>query len=233
MIDPLLIVVPGLDGEGTYMRGFLGAYARYGEAQLCPLPPHLFDYRSGADELCALLPTNRPFVIVAESFAGPLALAIAQMRLPTLQGVVLSASFSHAPMPRLLLEALAHALPRLHDAGTKWLARTLLAGDPHSDIAEQAIRSFEKLPPATKTGRIQSIARADADEALRTCPVPLVLLTPTHDRLLWRDYARPLPASMREHRVESPHMLLAHAADTAADHISRFIQGLKSPIPSA
>lgn len=230
MPDTQIVILPGLDGEGAYMQPFLAACAGKLQASLLTLPRDLHNYEQGARALLPLLPQT-PFYIVAESFAGPLALHIAAHAPSHLRGLVLSASFTRPPMPHLLLEGLAHTLPYLHNEATRYLARCLLANDGDSELAGMAIRSFAALPKDIQKKRIQSVARVEADGLLESCNVPVLILKPSHDRLLWHDYPEILPEHVRQEIIEAPHMLLAQAAEIIVEKIMEFASenGVISP----
>lgn len=48
----------------------------------------------------ASLPTERPFVLVGESFSGPIAISLAASKPATLRGLVVVCSFARSPIPK-------------------------------------------------------------------------------------------------------------------------------------
>ena len=97
-----LVLLPGLDGTGELFRPLLAelpgwihpvvvSYPRteeLGYAELLPLA-------------ASFLPTDAPFVILGESFSGPLAVMLAAESPAGLKGVVLCASFVRKPFRTL------------------------------------------------------------------------------------------------------------------------------------
>ncbi len=116
-MNPLKIVLlPGLDGSGKMFQPLL--------PYLVPdFDPHVVAYpRAGSQSYASLLPfvraelpQNEAFVLLAESFSGPLALQIAAERPPHLKGLILCASFLASP----------RAVPRFARRTVAWLAFNL------------------------------------------------------------------------------------------------------------
>ena len=84
-LTPKLVLLPGLDGTGKLFAEFLEALDLGSSAQVVPYPP---DIPLGYDELETLvraaLPAHGPFIILGESFSGPLAIRIAARPPPAL-----------------------------------------------------------------------------------------------------------------------------------------------------
>ena len=119
-----LVLLPGLNGSALFAP--LLAELRDIDCQVLELPEHgPQDYPSLADALMEQLGTT-PFVLLGESYSGPLAYQLA-LRQPTgLRGVIFAASFLSRPNPALAL--LAH-LPIPNALATQpWLLRTLCLG---------------------------------------------------------------------------------------------------------
>src|SRR5262249_18941677 len=108
------MLLPGMDGTG-----------RLFEPLIRHLPPELEpvvvaypgDQPYGYTELLPLveaaIPDEDDFVVLGESFSGPLALILAAQQPPRLRGVILCASFAVSPLPvsvRWLRGILRHIL---------------------------------------------------------------------------------------------------------------------------
>src|SRR5262245_40814685 len=94
------LVLTGLDGGGELLGDFLAAMAPRFQAQALSYPR---DPTLGYDELVEWvwprLPVDEDFVLIGESFSGPIAIRLAARRPPRLAGLVLCASFARAPRP--------------------------------------------------------------------------------------------------------------------------------------
>jgi pimeloyl-ACP methyl ester carboxylesterase len=100
MAELALVLLPGLDGTGTLFQPLLAHLS----ANLHPIVvAYPTDVPLGYDELLPLvvkaLPASAPFVLLGESFSGPLALTVAALSPSRLQGVILCASFIRNPLP--------------------------------------------------------------------------------------------------------------------------------------
>jgi pimeloyl-ACP methyl ester carboxylesterase len=96
----LLILLPGMDGTGRLFGPLLGILPPGLEAAVVAYPP---DRPCGYAELLpiveAAVPDEGEFLILGESFSGPLALLLAARRPRGLRGVILCASFARSPLP--------------------------------------------------------------------------------------------------------------------------------------
>jgi pimeloyl-ACP methyl ester carboxylesterase len=81
--------------------------------------------------------------------------------------------------------------------------------------------------------RVRDALRVDATDALAACPVPLLYLSGSDDRLLRRAVVREM--SKRHHALEhrelaAPHLILQRRPREAAELVSDFL-GRASPRP--
>src|SRR6516162_3575503 len=96
-----LVLLPGLDGTGLLFRGFLKTLDPAILTAVVSYPPDRDMDHAGLEAVVrASLPTQEPFVLLAESFSGPIAIAIAASRPAGLRGLILSCSFARNPCPR-------------------------------------------------------------------------------------------------------------------------------------
>jgi len=98
----VIVLLPGMDGTGTLSAEFVTALQPEVEALVVSYPN---DPALGYTELERIarswLPATRPFLILGESFSGPIAVSIAATQPPGLVGVVLCGSFVRNPSPSL------------------------------------------------------------------------------------------------------------------------------------
>ncbi len=189
-----------------------------------------------ADWVQPHLPVDRPFVLLGESFSGPVAILLAAADPPGLQGLVLCASFARKPLrlpPALapMAKALAH-LPR-----PAWAVCAALLG-AHATPALRAdlSRALAQLPTPVLSARLQAVLRADVRAALRQTRLPLLLLEAQNDRLVPARCQRELLALRPDaERVSfaAPHMLLPCAPRAAAQALLTFVDRLVSPCATA
>src|SRR5688572_2754392 len=94
-----LILMPGMDGTGELFRPLLAALPKSIEPVVVRYPGHEpLRYSELLPIARAALPVGEPFVLLGESFSGPLALMLAAGAPAGLCGVILCASFAEKPV---------------------------------------------------------------------------------------------------------------------------------------
>jgi pimeloyl-ACP methyl ester carboxylesterase len=230
---PKAILLPGLDGSGRLFAPLLAAGPRAFEPVPVSFPP---GEPLGYDELAALvrpkLPSGR-FVLIAESFSGPLALRLAAERPRGLAAVILAASFVRRPLDPLL-----HPLRSLVGARLlgvpmpAWLVRRFMAGpDAPEAVVAEVQRAVAAVKPAVLAHRSAEAVAVDAREALVALEVPLLFLAPARDRLIrrdaWADVVGMKPDAEVVH-LESPHMILQRCPHACLARIEEFLAGIEA-----
>lgn len=99
-----LILLPGMDGTGLLFEPFLNALPQKISTMVISYPG---DQKLSYQELVLYvqnkLPTNTEFVLLAESFSGPIAYEIAKNANENLKAIIFAASFIQPPNKLLLL----------------------------------------------------------------------------------------------------------------------------------
>lgn len=211
-----LVLLPGMDGTGELFRAFVSAAPGHVTTQVIAFPP---DRKLGYGDLARLtlaqLPRENRFVLLGESFSGPLALGLAARSPPGLMGVVLCASFVRAPVAARRLAWLAGLAGRTNIPA--WVLGRVLAGDD-AELARDVQSALAGVRSAVLGARARAIARVDAREALRRCPVPVHVLRAGADRLLGpapSDEISEIRPDAAVHVIDAPHLLLQCAPDAA------------------
>jgi pimeloyl-ACP methyl ester carboxylesterase len=227
---PALILLPGLDGTGDFFAPLLEALGQGVRTHVVRYPvTGAYDYATCQQLVRAALPTGGPYVLLGESFSGPVAISLAAQAPQGLAGVILCCTFVNNPRPRLaLIRPLLPFLP-FHGTGASLrLSRFLVLGDWITPaIRELHQKILCSLPAKTIRSRLEAVADCDVREALASLSLPIMCLVATHDRLIPRAAARLLrrqapAASFIE--IDAPHCLLQCEPQQAAEHIRRFLQ---------
>jgi pimeloyl-[acyl-carrier protein] methyl ester esterase len=220
------VLLPGLDGTSTMLDGFCFELRKQGVAAWAlAYPP---DQPLGYSDLEAFvrpqLPKDRPFVLLGESFSGPLAIRIASDPPLGLTGLVLSTTFARSPVPLLRpLAGMTRLAPaRLPSSLLYWW----LLGRWATPELERALQSaLRRVSPATLRARAAAALRVDVADLLHRVQVPVLCLRASHDRLLPASATRTLLKSLRACQVihvEGPHLLLQTATKTCATAVAAF-----------
>jgi pimeloyl-ACP methyl ester carboxylesterase len=222
------ILLPGLDGMGRLFAPLLAAGPRAFEAVPLSYPP---DEPLGYDELAALVRPKLPrgrFVLLAESFSGPLALRLAAEAPRGLEAVILAATFLRRPLDPLLHPFRALVGTRLLGMRRPaWAVRQFMAGpDAPASLVKEMQDVGQEVKPLVLAHRAAEALAVDAREALSAVEVPVLFLAPTRDRLIrrdaWTDVATMRPDAEVVH-VEAPHMILQRCPHACLARIEEFL----------
>lgn len=222
---PRFLLLPGLDGTGELLHEPVAALRALGPVQVLHYP------QQGEQSYAALAAALREqagdaagSVIVAESFGGPLGIALAQAIRP--QALVLCASFVSSPLP--LLRPLAGLLPMmpLQALPTRIVAALLLGRWATPERVARLDRVWRSLPQALPRQRLQAVLGADARAVLAGLSCRLLYLQASHDRLIPRACVHCIAAlrpDLRCVRLQAPHFLLQAAPEAAVAAIADFL----------
>ena len=226
-----LVVLPGFDGTATLLSAFSDAVdCAFDSVTILSYPTaQVLGYAELESLARAALPRGTRFVLLGESFSGPIALSIAATPPAGLVGLVLSTSFARSPIP--LLSPLA-SFARF--APVRALPFPLLSwwllGRWSTPQLESALRdALLSVTPSVLRARAITALRANVSSCLRAISVPTLYLRATQDRLLSRSSAAHIlsavaPATCVE--ITGPHLLLQAAPHACALAVGKFSRTL-------
>jgi pimeloyl-ACP methyl ester carboxylesterase len=226
-----LVVLPGLDGTGTLHTEFVASVSSAFES--VTVVPYPRDKTLGYAELEELvrsqLPQVKPFVLLGESFSGPIALSIAADPPSNLAGVVLSTTFAKSPVPLLSpFAALTHMAPvrALPPLVLSWV----LFGRWATPQLEASLQSaLLAVRPAVLRFRAATAIRTNVSARLRAIRVPILYLRATHDRLLPTAAGRHILSALPQCTtadIAGPHLLLQAVPVDCARAVATFARQL-------
>lgn len=222
-----LVLLPGLDGTATLLSAFIECVRpTFDTVEALSYPPDQpLDYAGLESIVRQALPRSRPFVLLGESFSGPLALSIAARPPPNLTGLVLSTTFARNPvLPLRPFASLTRFAPvrRLPLPLISWWLLGQWAKPELETALHAAILAVE---PAVLRARATAALRADVTDRLSQISVPVLCLHATKDRLLFPNTGRSLPSALAQASVvdiAAPHLLLQTEPAAAARAIAGF-----------
>jgi len=204
-----IVLLPGMDGTGILFDDFITQSPADFRAVVVTLP------RSGSyDELVEsaadAIPPDGRFVIVAESFSGPIGIRLALRFADRVAGLVLVNSFAVPPRPRALSMLpwsfiLAVPLPR-------FVVRVLLVDEGTSEQFIDRVRTaIARTGADTMTARLRSVLAVNEVGNLARLRCPVLLLRATRDRLVSSRSAEVIARHTRHSKtcdIVGPHLLL-------------------------
>jgi len=228
-----LVLLPGMDGTGQLFAPFLAALG-------CEVDVKVVRYPNGEPlgyaELEAVaraeLPEG-PFVLLGESFSGPIAIALAASGSPHLKGVVLCCSFARNPRP--LFSGLRSLVGVLPVAAVPFgvLSRLLLGRFETPELRAALGNALAQVSPATLRARLRSVLTVDVSAQLRASTVPTLYLQATRDQVVpaaASQLVSRLKPSTRMVQFHAPHFLLQTAAAEAAGVVGEFMREVQRGI---
>src|SRR5581483_5847799 len=178
-----IVLLPGLDGTGVLFRPFL----EHLPAELSPIvvsypPDRQLGYSDLLPIVLEMLPRDEPFVLLAESFGGPLALMAAATQPTRLRAVVLSATFIQNPTV-LRFPWLAPIIrPFAFRHYSQFTAvKALLGRYSTPELRALTKEAIGAVQPEVIAHRVRSVVTVNVEKELLECPVPILYLRGNRD----------------------------------------------------
>ena len=229
----LLLLLPGMDGTARLFQRFDAALRAQSTitTQAIAYPAAPLAYAALEAFVRERLPQDRPFVVLAESFSGPLGAALRANPPPGMRALILCCSFVRNPRP--LLAPLRHLLGMVPFGTLPGFAlrQALLA--PYATPALQAelAAALAQVPPSVLRQRLRAVLETDASRSFARGSLPVLYLRARHDRLVPPANALQilhLEPGTQLVDIDAPHMLLQAAPAAAAHAVAAFLTGLSA-----
>jgi pimeloyl-ACP methyl ester carboxylesterase len=237
-----LVLLPGMDGTGDLFEPLAQAMHATGQHGAIDVVRYPGTQALGYDELERLvraqLPTGQPFVLLGESFSGPLAISIAAAPPPGLRGLILCCSFARSPKPGLALlrgGLLELSMQFMHSDLMRGPMRHMLLGRFATPRLTGLLQdALKKVTAAVMTRRMKEVQRVNVVDKLPLVRVPAMYLQAMQDRIVPARAAHVIQralSGLRVVRLEGPHGLLQAAPAATARAIETFCRELGDPEP--
>lgn len=220
-----LVMLPGLDGTGQMFKPLLAHLP----ANITPIvvnyPSSLnLGYADLLPIVLQALPTGAPFVLLGESFGGPLAMLVATTKPAQLKGLVLCATFVTCPQPWVptWLKAWVPAFP--FKLAPRLLKFKRVFGDFASEEMQQALATVK---PAVLAYRLQQVIGVNMADVLSNLELPMLYLQGKRDLLVpSSNMARikALQPSMEIALLDACHLVLQAQPGLASMAIQGFVK---------
>lgn len=224
---PTLVILPGLDGTGLLLSDFAASFGAGVKVVVATYPPDSPAGYAGLEAVArSFLPSDQPFFLLAESFSGPIGIAIAASAPPGLRGLALSCSFARNPRPVLaLLQPVISAMSLAH-LPLRLLDMLLLGRFTSAAVRDALVSSLARVTAKALRARALAALSVDATAALRSIRVPVLYLRAAHDRVVPRASSEHIASSANNVRIvefDAPHFLLQVQPAQAASEIMKFM----------
>ena len=225
---PALILLPGLDGTGKLFSDFVQVLGPDISSHIVAYPKDVALGYAQLETLArAALPRDRPFVVLGESFSGPIAIRIGAQPPAGLLGIVLCGAFARNPYP---LMAWAGSLAAWFPVKSlpQWVRAPLMWGSMDPDRApEKLARAMADVSETVIRHRIAALLAVDESAALASIRMPMLVLQAARDLVI--------PASATEWilkcaprarlvQIDGPHLLLQTRPGECAAAVTEFLR---------
>lgn len=219
-----------MDGTGRLFEPILRCFPVEFQPVVVAYPPDVARYDDLIPIVRAALPPDDPFVLLGESFSGPLAVRVAAENPPGLRALVLIASFVRPPA-RWPFPALRAAVVGPAVASVPWRvqSRFLLGRNPDPNLLATVSEVVGSVPAATMAGRIREVLREDVSGAVAGVRTPLLYLRASRDAIVPRrcdSLIAELVPHARIEEIDGPHLLLQASPGLASASITAFVRPL-------
>lgn len=226
------LLLPGMDGSGELYAPLVRAISNSSQHANDPIAvarysPRLpMNYAQLLPVVAAQMPAGK-FTVVAESFSGPLAIALAAKCPERVERVVLSCTFVANPYPWLAaFTAFVPWMPLLPTPLTAFFGAEMLFNQYNSQTNRDLLqRALSSLTTEVMRARQQAVLTCDVRESAKCCYQPMLYLQAQEDRVIPPAAADALLAvrpTTKLVKLPGPHCLLQTRADQAWREIAAF-----------
>ncbi len=224
-----IALLPGLDGTGELLKGFLDALPPDVDATVVSYPTnHFMDFVELVEHANLQLSKYMPDVILAESFSGPIAFQLVAGPLRHTKLLILCASFLTNPRPislrlaRFLPLGLVLKLP-IPEFPLRWLCFDQPTAAETISLFRTAI---SRVPNSVLAARLCALGKLKPPTSI--CDTQTVLLRPRCDKLIPKDHTELTRSYFRNVEIidiDGPHFLLQSRPIEAAREICLTVDG--------
>ncbi len=214
-----VILLPGLDGTGIMFEPFINTLPKTIDTMVISYPSDAtLSYLELTAYVAKRLPTQEAYILVAESFSGPIAYNIAQDPPTNLKSVIFVATFLDNPRPLLLCLAKLLPLSRILNATLPdtIIRHYLLGPNPSNRNCTLLRTALSRVSGGVLAFRLNEVARLSPPQTCAT--VQASYIQAADDQLISSRCATTFEKIMRIQifRVPGPHMILqANPTDCA------------------
>lgn len=226
-----LVFLPGMDGTGKLFAPLLGYFKQY-QCQVIKLPKTgSQDYLYLGEYVKDSLPAN-DFIVIAESFSGPIAAQLARQKIKNLKGFVFVATFLSSPNTTLL--SIARRLPiklLTKSPGARYFIKKLFLGNHAGNhLIEQFQSTVNQVPVNVLKQRIQTMQKLTFQEFNNR--LPAVYILPDSDKLVPKSKVKEFQkcfSHLQVKEIDGPHFILQAESKNSANIIIDFIGNIEAP----
>ena len=220
-----VVLLPGMDGSGTLFDDFITALGARSIVIAYP-PDQTLNYEALTEFVARRLPSDEDFIVLGESFSGPIAIQVAAKNPSGLRAIVLVCTFAKMrdkPGPRIIRWLICR-LP-FWRMPVRWGARALLGRGDTQALRDKLLRAVRAVRPEVWRTRMASILTVDVTQQLRETSLPVLYLQASDDRVVPKRASALIAQAQPRTRfavIEGPHALLQTQPVACANAVLSF-----------
>jgi pimeloyl-ACP methyl ester carboxylesterase len=226
-----LVLLPGLDGTGELFAPLLQALG-----DQCPTSVVRYGAELTFDEYVESAGKALPdqCVLIAESFSGPVAIALAARHPTKIRCLVLCATFATSPFRTLL--RVARFVPKRLFRPTALLPSMVnhfCFNGASISVRPSPVAVVSTVPPAIMRARLACLATTDVRPLLPRIETPVLHLRASNDRIVSSQRSLELTSllpNVKVMEIDGPHLLLQARPRECAAAITDFVQACTRPV---
>jgi len=223
-----LILMPGMDGTGELFAPLLRALGNSMESSVLRYPTdEPLGYSDLLTRVRGELPKSGSFVLLGESFSGPLALMLASEAPAGLRGVILCASFATNPIRWFPRFARAFVRPVLFRGKPHFAQfKALLGRYDTPELRALLFKANSAVSPSVMAARAREILAVDVLEEYKACTCPVLYMRGRRDRVVGKHVVKKLlleRPSLQVVTLPAPHLVLQVAPEESTQAIHAFV----------
>jgi pimeloyl-[acyl-carrier protein] methyl ester esterase len=225
-----MVLLPGFNGTSELFKNFIKEKPENITCIPIVYPDAIYNYEELSDYLVGELQSiSTPFVLLGESFAGPLAILLAEKLGSKVSHLILVATFVTSPKPRVFYYLPWGSIFHLARPVYK-VAEKILSEFSKTQILADVFTELLRVDPSIHAARLRDIFRVDVSENLRQLTLPILYIRATQDLTVCKKSLREvqmLQPNIVIEEVSAPHMVLQIQPEKAWQAIFRFIPNAK------
>lgn len=226
-----LVLLPGLDGTGKLFDPLISNLPDWIQPIVVSYPK---DKPYGYDVLKTMAsrtyPGDKDFVILGESFSGPIAVMSAGEKPKGLKGIILCASFVKKPfrfVPSWLSIFSVSPIYQLWPATIQ--LRSIFGKEEYKGLVEMALDAIKSVRPNVIAERVKAILNVNVEQELRKSDIPMLYLAGRKDHLIRKHNVagiKRIKSDLIVTEINTAHFILQLEPEKSADEIEKFIKSL-------
>lgn len=231
-----LILLPGMDGTGDCFAPFLDQLDSSIPRTVIPYDTQRpFDYAELEIQIRSQLPTDEAFVILGESFSGPLAVSIAARPPANLIGAIFVCTFVRSPLPLFKgMQTIVAKLP-LKLAPFFIIQHFVIGRYSSPSLKNMLAQAIAKVSNNVLQVRANAALNVDYSDLAKQIQLPCLSIVASEDLLMSKATSEHLAQGIKEIEVaeiRAPHFVLQVAPQLTAQLVQNFLKKCAMKLPN-